>query len=199
MIGMSEDLDSLIWRLGLENAIKFKGKTNVKVIVGKILQINKDLRSRAKEVSQQAKIIVDKINSMSLKAQEKKFSEDFPEYVEDKQPTKSSEEKQLPPLPNIKKGKTVVMRLAPYPSGPLHIGNARMVILNDEYCNKIYKGNLLLVYDDTIGSEEKWVLPEAYDLIRENLEYLGIKIYKSYYKSERMDIYQDHLIEPKWN
>ena len=172
MIGMSEDLNKLIWRLGLENAIKYKGKTNIKAIIGKILQTREDLRSKAKEVSQKASIIINEINLMDNKAQKKKYLKDFPEFAENKQETKSDEEKKLPPLPNVKKGKPVIMRLAPYPSGPLHIGNARMVILNDEYCNKMYEGKLLLVYDDTIGSEEKWVLPEAYDLIKENLDYL---------------------------
>lgn len=189
---MSEDLNKLIWRLGLENAIKYKGKTNIKAIIGKILQVRVDLRPKAKQVSQTASKIINKINSMDINAQKKKYLNDFPEFAEDKQESKSVEEKKLPPLPKVKKGKPVIMRLAPYPSGPLHIGNARMVILNDEYCNKIYRGDLLLVYDDTIGSEEKWVLPEAYDLIKENLDYLGVKIHKSYYKSERMEIYQDH-------
>ncbi|NHI93791.1 MAG: glutamate--tRNA ligase [Candidatus Lokiarchaeota archaeon] len=192
MIGMSEEIESLIWRLGLENAINFNGKTNIKVILGKILQNHPDLRSKAKELSNKVNIIVEKINSMNFEAQKKKFSEDFANFLEDKQKIKTIEEKTLPPLPNVKKGHAVVMRLAPYPSGPLHIGNARMVLLNDEYCNKMYQGKLLLVYDDTIGSDQKWVLPEAYDLIKENLDFLGIKIHKSYYKTDRMDIYQDH-------
>ena len=84
--------------------------------------------------------------------------------------------------------------MAPYPSGPLHIGNARMVILNDEY-NKRYDGKLFLVFDDTIGSEEKFIVPEAYDLIKESLDWLGVKVYKILYKSDRVKIFYEYSEE----
>jgi glutamyl-tRNA synthetase len=91
------------------------------------------------------------------------------------------------------------MRLAPYPSGALHIGNARMVVLNDEYIKK-YNGELILFFDDTIGSPKslrnspkaKYVLPEAYNLIKEGLEWLGVKISKIYYKSDRLEIFYEY-------
>ena len=101
-----------------------------------------------------------------------------------KSPLPPLEKKELPPLENVKK--KVVMRLAPFPSGPLHIGNARMVILNDYYVKR-YKGKLLLVFDDTIGSEEKVIIPEAYDMIVESLDYLDVKVHETVYKSDRID------------
>ncbi|MCK4285494.1 MAG: glutamate--tRNA ligase, partial [Candidatus Lokiarchaeota archaeon] len=112
------------------------------------------------------------------------------------------EEKKLPPLPEIDEFEKIVMRLAPYPSGALHIGNARMVILNDEYVKK-YKGELILFYDDTIGSPKslrgnpkaKYVLPEAYDLIKEGLEWLGVKYNKVLYKSDRLDIFYEYCVK----
>ncbi|PKM92354.1 MAG: glutamate--tRNA ligase, partial [Euryarchaeota archaeon HGW-Euryarchaeota-1] len=42
----------------------------------------------------------------------------------------------------------VVMRLAPNPSGPLHIGHARMIALNDFFVQK-YKGKLICRIEDT--------------------------------------------------
>ncbi len=81
------------------------------------------------------------------------------------------------------------MRLAPFPSGPLHLGNARPFIINDEYV-KMYKGKLLLVIDDTIGSEEKQIVKEAYKLIPEALEWLNIKYEQPIiYKSDRLELY----------
>src|SRR2546430_16962046 len=76
--------------------------------------------------------------------------------------------KELPPLPDAVDGR-VVLRLAPHPSGPLHIGNARAFVLNDAYAKK-YHGRLLLVSDDTIGPEEKPLLPEAFDHVREEVD-----------------------------
>jgi glutamyl-tRNA synthetase len=91
------------------------------------------------------------------------------------------------------------MRLAPYPSGALHIGNARMIVLNDEYVKR-HDGELILFYDDTIGSPKslrdspkaKYVLPEAYDLIKEGLEWLGVEYSKIYYKSDRLEIFYEY-------
>ena len=42
---------------------------------------------------------------------------------------------QLPDLDNVELGR-VVMRIAPGPSGPLHIGHTRVSILNDEYVKR---------------------------------------------------------------
>ena len=62
----------------------------------------------------------------------------YPDIIETKKPT---EEKRLPDLKNVR-GR-VVMRLAPSPSGPLHLGHSRMCILNDEYVKR-YGGELIL-------------------------------------------------------
>jgi len=82
------------------------------------------------------------------------------------------------------------MRMAPFPSGPLHIGNARMVLLNDAYVKK-YKGKLLLVIDDTIGSEAKIPTKESYSLVKEGLKWLGVKWHKIIYKSDRMKLFYE--------
>src|SRR5438876_490662 len=97
--------------------------------------------------------------------------------------------KELPPLPNAVDGK-VVLRLAPYPSGPLHIGNARAFVLNDAYAKK-YHGKLLLVFDDTIGSEDKPLLPEAFDQVREGLDWAGVEFHEVLYKSDRIPLHYE--------
>src|SRR3989338_711161 len=97
-------------------------------------------------------------------------------------------------LPELENNKNVVMRLAPFPSGPLHIGNARPYIINDEYVKR-YKGKLFLVMDDTIGSKEKPVVKEAYGLIEEGLKWLKIKYDKVFYKSDRLEIYYKYAEE----
>ncbi|MFX1235490.1 MAG: glutamate--tRNA ligase, partial [Promethearchaeota archaeon] len=102
-------------------------------------------------------------------------------------------------LPNITNYDKLIMRLAPYPSGALHIGNARMVILNDEYVKR-YNGELILFFDDTIGSPKslrdspkaKFVIPEAYRLIEEGLRWLGVNYSQVYYKSERLETFYDY-------
>jgi len=178
-------MEELILKHALINAIRYGGKADFQAVLGKVLAEKPELRESIKEVVKEVKKIVESVNSLSLEEQKKKAEQIGIEIKKEK----IEEEKELPPLPEAEEGK-VVMRLAPFPSGPLHIGNARMVILNDEYVKK-YKGKLFLVIDDTIGSEEKFVIPEAYDLIIEGLEWLGVKYDKIFYKSERLEIFYE--------
>ncbi len=131
--------------------------------------------------------ILKKVNSMSYDEQTERFNK-----VQNK--VKKRERRiGLPELPGVS-GK-VVLRFAPFPSGPLHIGNTRQLILNDEYA-KTYKGKLILVMDDTIGSDAKPVNPDAYDLIKEGVDWLDVKYDKKIiYKSDRLKIYYDYAEE----
>ena len=191
-------VEKLILLEALKNAVKY-GEAREKVIFGKLM---KDPENRKNIPALKLKVgeILKEVNSWDKEIQEKKLLELAPQALEQKK--KAPEKKVLPDLPNVKKGKQVVMRLAPYPSGALHIGNARMLVLNDEYVKR-YKGKLVLVFDDTIGATKnametnpgaKYVIPEAYDLIREGLDWLGIKYDKNnvVYKSDRLDIYQNY-------
>ncbi|MHA1506234.1 MAG: glutamate--tRNA ligase [Candidatus Asgardarchaeia archaeon] len=183
------DLRKVIEKHALYNAVTHKGKANLNAVIRKVVAENPEIRDRIKDVIEIAKEFIQIVNSLSVDEQRKRLEEIAPELLYKKD--KKLEEKKLPELPNFNKYKKIVMRLAPYPSGPLHIGNARMVVLNDEYV-KMYDGELILAYDDTIGSEKKRIAPEAYDLIKEGLEWLGVKWHKTIYKSDRVPIFYDY-------
>lgn len=185
---MEEELRKKLLKHVLSNAVKYGGKADPKAVMGKVLSEMPELRQRAKEILKVVEEVVGEVNAMSLDEQKRKLEEISPEEFREK---KVEERKELPPLPNVEKYGKVVMRLAPYPSGPLHIGNARMAILNDEYVKR-YGGELFLVFDDTIGGGGKRVVPEAYDLIREGLQWLGVKWSKEYYKSDRLPIFYEY-------
>ncbi len=190
-----ESIDKIIWLEGLINAIKFKGKANPKAVMGKLMRDVPELRSKGAEIKIKIFTIIEEINQLGIELQKEKVLLLDPHALDEKEKSKP-QEKVLPELPGAENGK-VVMRLAPYPSGALHIGNARMVILNDEYVKR-YNGKLLLVFDDTIGTtlgkikepNAKYVIPEAYDLIPEGLDWLGVKYHDTIYKSDRVEIYQ---------
>lgn len=172
-------MKELIFKHSLINAVEHEGKADMQAILGKIIAEKPEIKQKIKEIVIEIKKIVGEVNSMSLKEQKKKLDE-----LGIKIEKKEVEELKLPELNNVVKGK-VVMRFAPFPSGPLHIGNARTAIINDEYVKR-YKGKLLLVIDDTIGSKEKPILPQAYDMIKDGLKWLGVKYHKIFYKSDRI-------------
>jgi len=178
--------EELIQRHALANAVKYKGKANQGAVLGAAI---KELGLSAKELQPTVAKIVTAINALALHEQEKLLQKlGTPE-------TKRKRREGLPELPDVK-GK-VVMRFAPFPSGPLHLGNTKTLILNDEYVKK-YGGKLILFYDDTIGSKEKTISKEAYDLIKEGAEWMGVTIHEEQYKSKRMDLYYkyaDEIIE----
>ncbi len=172
--------DNFIWAYTLENAIIHGSAKSSSVLPKLFVQgLEKD---NIKEVMPLIKKIVENVNSLSEKEREEEF-EKYKEYLHEKPKQREG----LPELPNAKN--KPVLRMAPFPSGPIHIGNARTFLLNALYAEK-YKGKVLLVIDDTIGSEEKKPIKEAYKMIPEALDWLKVKYKKPIvYKSDRLKIY----------
>ncbi len=178
-----EDLRNIILKYALQNAILHEGKANYKAVIGKIMAENPSLRSRVKELIGDVKKIVEEVNSLSPEEQKKELEEIAPELLERK---KKEEKKELEDLPDVHG--EVRMRLAPSPSGPMHLGQSRMAILNDEYVKR-YGGVLFLRIEDTNPHN---ILPEAYDMIPEDLEWLGVKVHEIVIQSDRFEIYYDY-------
>ncbi len=170
----------------LENSLLHKGKAKTQAVLNALFAEGlekKDIPVIIPKINE----IIKKVNSLSEKERQKRYDE-----IKDKA-KKREIRTGLPPLEKAKVGE-VVMRIAPFPSGPLHIGNARPLILNDEYTKK-YDGKLIFVMDDTIGSSEKPVEPDAYNLIKEGVDWLGIGYDKIIYKSDRLETYYAYAEE----
>jgi glutamyl-tRNA synthetase len=192
-----DEIKKLIWIFGLTNAVKFEGKPNLKAIMGKLMSQKPELRTQVSDIKPMLEETIVEISKLTIDEQKEKLLQLDPTALEKK--VTSKEKKELPDLPNTQNYDKIVMRLAPYPSGALHIGNARMVILNSEYAKR-YNGELILFFDDTIGSPKsmrnnpkaKYVLPDAYQLIKDGLKWLDVNFSEVYYKSDRLEIYYEY-------
>ncbi|MEK6807493.1 MAG: glutamate--tRNA ligase [Nanoarchaeota archaeon] len=183
------DLSKSIEKYALANAFAHEGKAQAGAVIGKLIAEDPNLKKVLKELAPQINNITSQVNRLTVKQQEEKLLQIYPEFFEKKE--KEHEEKELATLPGAVQGK-VVLRLAPYPSGPLHIGNAKTYMLNALYSEK-YNGKLILVMDDTIGSEEKSIAPDAYKLIPDGFKWLNVKWNGSIiYKSDRLELYNKY-------
>ncbi|NJE84777.1 glutamate--tRNA ligase [Thermococcus sp. CX2] len=185
------NVEELIMKYALINAISHKGKANPKAVIGKVLGENPELRPKAKEIIPLVNEIVEQVNGMSIKEQEAKLKEIYPEFFEAKK-EKKEEKKGLPPLPKAEKGK-VVTRFAPNPDGAFHLGNARAAILSHEYA-RMYGGKFILRFDDT-DPKVKRPEPKFYDWIIEDLKWLGFQIDEIHIASDRLEIYYKYAEE----
>ncbi len=182
---MPVDPDTLrrIHRLVLQNASQHAGTPRPGPVLARLLATQPELRSVAAEVETAVRGAIDDVARLSPEAVASALTElGGPEADRPARP--QSDTGEFPELAGARPGE-VVLRMAPFPSGTLHIGNARMIFVNEYYRRK-YGGRLLLVFDDTIGSEEKRVDPEVFGLIQHDLELCGSTPDAVFYKSDRI-------------
>jgi glutamyl-tRNA synthetase len=180
-----DELEEVVYKHALMNAVKHKGSASPKAVMGSIMSQEAELRSRAKEIGPLSAKVVAKVNELSKEEQQAEMDKLGLEIHEKKQVKKEG----LDELPGSHDN--VVMRFAPNPSGPLHIGHARAAVPNGEYVKK-YGGKFILRIEDT---DPKRVYPPAYDMIQEDLKWLGIEPDEVYFQSDRFEIYYKYAEE----
>jgi glutamyl-tRNA synthetase len=179
-----DDPKETLFLCALQNAVKHGGVPQPGAVIGMVMGSHPELRSRAKEVSALAKEAIADVAALSPEERVKTLQSRAPAMFAALS-EKHEHKKVLPDLEKAEKG--VVMRFAPNPSGPLHIGHARAAALNDAYV-KQYGGKYILRIEDT---DPKRVDPEAYDMVVEDLKWLGLGITDTVTQSDRLSLYYD--------
>ncbi len=176
------ELEQTVRKYALQNAVQYEGKATVGAVLGKVMAEHPELRPKAKDISALAKQIVLEVNRLSPEGQRKELEGLAPELL-----VKESKVREagLPDLKNVEG--EVRMRMAPNPSGPLHVGHSRMAVLNDEYVKR-YGGICYNRFEDTDPAR---IDPDGYRTIPEDFEWLGVRIDKTIIQSERFEIYYD--------
>jgi glutamyl-tRNA synthetase len=183
-----EDPKELLFLCALTNAVKHGGVPQSGAVIGMVMGAHPELRSRAKEVSALAKQAIADVAALSPDERVATLQARAPAMYASLS-EKHEHKKVLPDLEDAQNG--VVMRFAPNPSGPLHIGHARAAALNDAYV-KQYGGRYILRIEDT---DPKRVDPEAYEMVVEDLKWLGLGITETVTQSERLPIYYDLCLQ----
>lgn len=180
-----EKIKEVAYKHALLNAIKHNGKALMKFVISKVIAEMPEIKSKVKEIIPLVQSIIEEVNRMSIDEQKRILEEKWPEALVEE--VKEIKPKELPPLPNVSKYRRVVTRFAPNPDFVLTIGNARAAMLSYKYA-EMYKGIFILRFEDTDPRTKRPIL-EAYDLIKEDLRWLGIKWDYEYVQSLRMPIY----------
>ncbi len=174
-------IDKLIEKFVLANAVLHDGKAQVGAIIGKLIAEDPKYKAQLKQLVPKIEKIIRKVNKLKLTDQEKRLKKVWPGFFK----PKKVKEKKLSELPNAKK-EQVIMRFAPSPSGPMHIGHAYTLSLNSEFCRK-YKGKLIIRIEDT-NPENIYAL--AYKLLPKDANWLTKNnVDKIVIQSDRMKYY----------
>ncbi|BBL45793.1 glutamate--tRNA ligase [Nanobdella aerobiophila] len=183
------DFDKLVEKWVLFNKYKY-GNININSVISKLIYEDPELKKNIREIIQKVKEISDKYINISIEDAYNILKRDYPELLEEK---KKEEKIGLPSLEDAVQGK-VITRFAPNPSGFLHIGHARAIIINYEYA-RMYKGKFILRIEDTDPKVKK-PDPTVYNYIKDDTEWLiDDRIDEFYIQSERLEIYYRYIKE----
>ncbi|WP_449461746.1 glutamate--tRNA ligase [Tardisphaera miroshnichenkoae] len=186
-------LDDEILFFAVENALQH-GKALPSPVMNAVLSAHPELRGEAKSLYQKVNEVVQQVNAKSsaeLVELEKKLLSSNPSLAVKKK-EEAPQERALPPLEGASKG-AVVTRFAPNPDAPIHLGNARALVLSAEYA-KLYEGKFVLRFEDT-DPHVKPPMPEAYEWIRDDVKWLGYKWDLEWIQSQHLSNYYDAVRE----
>ncbi|WP_430505667.1 glutamate--tRNA ligase [Haloparvum sp. PAK95] len=189
---LRERVEAAAEEAALYNALKHGSDPDVGAIMGPLMGENPEFRPHGDEIPGIIGPIVSKVGSMDEAERRERLQELAPEKVEELEAEAEEDEHVLPDLPNAEAGE-VVMRAAPNPNGPWHIGHARMPSVIGTYAER-YDGEFICRFDDT-DPETKRPDLDAYDMILDDIEYLGFEPDVVLKASDRLETYYEHARE----
>lgn len=180
-------MNSIVLKWALKNAYDFGGKANSKAVLGMVLKEKEELRKKIPEVMKEIEKAAGEVERLEMREIKERLKKIAPELLAKKE-EKKRVAGELKELPEAKKGKTV-LRIAPSPSGPLHIGHAYGAAINYKYA-KMYGGKLILRIEDTNPEN---IYEPAYKLIEDDLNWLTEKgVSRVVVQSSRLRSYYKH-------
>ena len=167
----------IIKAYSLKNAFEHNGKASLSPIINSLFTEGLK-KENVKHIIPELNKILNEINNLTLEKQKQEFEK--LEYLIRHRKTREG----LPDLPNAKLGR-VITRIAPSPSGALHIGHVLAILPNFLYAKK-YKGIFYLRIEDTNPEN---IYKPAYKMIEEEAKWLCKNKVKILIQSKRMKLY----------
>ncbi len=178
---MMKDFEKKAKAYALKNALSHGGSAKVGSVISSLF--NEGLKKEeVKKYSKRISEIVSETNALSIEEQQKEF-EELKELVSERETREG-----LPELPNVGKN-GIVTRFSPSPSGGLHIGHALTASISYLFFKK-YGGKFYVRIEDTNPEN---IYPDAYELIKEDSDWLFESQEKIVIQSERMEIYYSYI------
>lgn len=177
-----KDINEKIKAYALKNALTHKGKSNQGAVISALFNEGlkkQDIKTYIEKITK----IIQEVNSLSLEEQKKEFEK--LENIVSKREIRQG----LPELPDVPKS-GVIMRFAPSPSGPLHIGHMISMGPNFLYFKK-YGGKFYLRIEDTNPNN---IYKPAYKMIETDIRWLlkGEK-FPIIIQSNRISLYYKYI------
>ncbi len=164
----------------LKNAIAHDGKAQQGSVISSMFSEGlkkNEVGKFAKDIGK----IVNEVNKLSAEKQAAEF-EGLKEVISEREVRQGLEE-----LPNVKKT-GVIMRFAPSPSGPLHIGHAATACISFLYIKK-YGGKFYVRIEDTNPEN---IYPGAYKMIADESKWLFDGLAQIQIQSDHMKTYYEY-------
>ncbi|PJE81470.1 hypothetical protein COU58_02380 [Candidatus Pacearchaeota archaeon CG10_big_fil_rev_8_21_14_0_10_32_42] len=180
---MIKNLDKKIRGYALKNAIHYGGKANPGSVISALFNDGLEKKD-AKLVMPKIQDAINEISKLSLSEQKKEY-EKLKEILSERESREG-----LPELPDMKGD--VIMRFRPAPSGPLHIGNMIGAGLPTYLYIKKYSGKFYVIVDDT---DPEKTLPESYENIERDCDWMFQKTPTYISSSDRMDLYYEYAVK----
>ena len=173
----------------LRNGLEHGGDADPGAVVGPIMGEHPEFREYGDEVPGIVAPVVERVNERSTEAKRERLGELAPDKLAELDAADEEDDHALPDLPNAEAGR-VVMRAAPNPNGPWHLGHARMPAVIGTYAER-YDGRWICRFDDT-DPETKRPDLGAYDAILDGISYLGFEPDEVLKASDRLETYYEH-------
>ncbi len=164
----------------LKNALAHEGRAQPGAVISAMFSEGLKKEDVKKNI-RQINTVITEVNRLNQEQQQREFDA-LKDFIHEREVREGLEE-----LPNVKKT-GVIMRFAPSPSGPMHIGHAATSCISFLYVKK-YGGKFYVRIEDTNPEN---IYPPAYKMLEEESKWLFDGIAKIQIQSDYMKKYYEY-------